>query len=471
MIYARISRDAQAEGLGVGRQIDDCRKLAARLGYEVVEELHDNDISASTHSKRVRPQYATMLTMARAGQIDAILAYSNSRLTRRVREYLDLIDVINTHRVAIKTVVSGDHDLSTADGRAVALTIATWDQAEAERTAERVKRAKKQMAEKGEYRGGRRPYGYEAGGLVLREAEAKFVRHATREVIAGRSLRGLTAELNAAGARTSTGKLWTVVQLRDVLTRPRNMGYLSHGQVGRQGFEIAGKAIWEPIVDEDTWRAMFDVLTDPSRRTTTGGDAKWLGSGIYRCGICAGVLRATRSGRTKKMHYRCQDFSHLLVAQEHIDRFVCAAIVTAVNDPRVVVAMNPQSPNLAIDRDARAVEELKLARFERDYADGLITGAQLQKATSSTVARISELDERLAKAIQRTAASPIMRASNPGASFLDAPIDIQRAVLTTIFRVKVLSAKQAGIGPGQSWNSGRVVITPAEPVNDLQSAS
>jgi site-specific DNA recombinase len=31
-IYARISRDQAGEGLGVLRQLEDCRKLAADLG-------------------------------------------------------------------------------------------------------------------------------------------------------------------------------------------------------------------------------------------------------------------------------------------------------------------------------------------------------------------------------------------------------------------------------------------------------
>lgn len=52
----------------------------------------DNDVSASTKSRKPRLQYAEMLTRARAGEFGAILAYSNSRLTRRPREFEDLDD-------------------------------------------------------------------------------------------------------------------------------------------------------------------------------------------------------------------------------------------------------------------------------------------------------------------------------------------------------------------------------------------
>jgi len=462
VIYARISRDAQADGLGVERQIEDCQTLAQRLGYNVVGVLEDNDISASTRSKKNRPAYNEMLALARAGQVDVILAYSNSRLTRRVREYLDLIDLVVKHGVLIKTAVSGEHDLNTADGRAVALTLATWDQAEAERTSERVKRAKQQMADRGEYRGGRRPYGYEKGGIKLRESEAKFIRQATHDVIAGRSLRGLVKEINEAGAKTSGGRPWTVVELRDVLTRPRNMGYLSHGAVGRKGFEITStKGIWEPIVDEDTWRAMFAVLTDPSRRTTTSGEAKWLGSGIYRCGVCGGVMRATRSGRYKKMNYRCQENSHILIGLEKTDEFVIGKLMELLDDPRLSEMLSPSAPDLSAEREERSAQEALLLRFERDYAEGNITGAQLRAATERATAKIAELDDQLAKAIQRTASSAILQSANPGEAFKRAPIDSQRAVVARLLRVTINPSPRENVG--RSFSTDRIDVTRPTP--------
>ena len=45
-IYARISRDVTGEGLGVERQLADCRALASERGWAVAEEYVDNDISA-----------------------------------------------------------------------------------------------------------------------------------------------------------------------------------------------------------------------------------------------------------------------------------------------------------------------------------------------------------------------------------------------------------------------------------------
>lgn len=85
-IYTRISKDREGEALGVSRQESQSRELAQRLGVEVVAVFSDNDVSASRRSGKPRPAFAEMLSRARAGEFTHIVAYSNSRLTRRVRE-------------------------------------------------------------------------------------------------------------------------------------------------------------------------------------------------------------------------------------------------------------------------------------------------------------------------------------------------------------------------------------------------
>lgn len=264
------------------RQEQDCRALAARHGFEVVRVFEENDVSASTRSRKSRPQYDELMARAMAGQIDVILAYSNSRLTRRPMEVEDIIRLHENHGIRVRTVVSGDNDLSTADGRMVARIKGNEDAAEAERTSERVKRAKAQAVAEGRYRGGKRPYGYEKGGVAIVPSEASIIWDATTAVLAGRSVRALARELNERGVRTSQGAQWTQMSLRDVLIRPRNAGLLSRGQLTHGDFEIVGPAVWEAVVPEDTWRAVFDLLTEPSRRTNAAtNDTRWLGSGLY----------------------------------------------------------------------------------------------------------------------------------------------------------------------------------------------
>jgi site-specific DNA recombinase len=65
-IYTRISKDLTLVGLGVARQLKDCRGVAERNGWCVLEELEDNDVSA-TNGKRVPLQ--SLMALVEAGAV------------------------------------------------------------------------------------------------------------------------------------------------------------------------------------------------------------------------------------------------------------------------------------------------------------------------------------------------------------------------------------------------------------------
>ncbi|HEY1635197.1 MAG TPA: recombinase family protein [Acidimicrobiales bacterium] len=46
VVYARISKDDNGDGLGVARQEKDGRALCKRRGWSVAEVIVDNDLSA-----------------------------------------------------------------------------------------------------------------------------------------------------------------------------------------------------------------------------------------------------------------------------------------------------------------------------------------------------------------------------------------------------------------------------------------
>lgn len=462
-LYCRISSDPRDQALGVTRQEEDCRALAERHGWSVAAVYVENDTSASIGSAKQRPQYAEMLQRACRGEFGAVVAYSNSRLTRRPREYEDLIELAEKRGVRIVTVVSGEDNLATADGRQMARIKASIDAGEAERTSERVRRAKDAAAKSGKYRGGPRPYGFEVDGVTVREDEAEVIRKATTDVLAGRTLAGIARDLDERGLVTSTGKRWTYGRLRDVLIRPRNAGLLHHGGNAARGEAvIIGEAEWSAVVDEETWRASYALLTDPKRRKQRGNEPKWLGSGLYRCGRCGGPMRSTAIGATpsrggrRRYYYRCVDLNHLMIRQDLTDEFILSTVARLVRDPRVVAAMQPHGEDLAPDRLRRQVLLTRLENFEADYANGMVTGPQLQKATESVQAELREVDDRLAVSVRRSTASPIAAALDPGLAFLDAPLDVQRAVLTAVLAVEVKPSARRGV----AWTPDRLSLTP-----------
>jgi len=76
--------------------------------------VSDNDISASTRSKKPRPGFDRLLSLIEAGQIKDVYAYSASRLTRRPAEFETLIQLAEQKGVTFH-VVTGHIDLSIED--------------------------------------------------------------------------------------------------------------------------------------------------------------------------------------------------------------------------------------------------------------------------------------------------------------------------------------------------------------------
>ena len=489
-IYARISRDREGAGLGVERQEADCRALAERLGWEVSAVYVDNDISA--YSGKPRPEYRAMLEAVTSGHIEGVIAWHTDRLHRRATELEQFVVIAEAHHLQVQTVTAGNVDLSSPSGRMVARMLGAAAQHEVDHARERMQRAKDQMLRDGKVRGGARPFGYEQGGMILRESEAAVIREATQAVLAGRSLAGIARDLNKRGVQTSRGGKWNYGTLKDMLLRPRNAALSARGLPGRKTMhsamtneryevEIVGKALWPEAVSEAEWRAMVSVLTSPERRSQNGNDTRWLGSGIYVCGVptgeldedgepirCGSTLRPApyggtgNGGRARTHLYRCVASAHLTVNTDPTDKYVLQAVAARVKDPRVIAAMHRHDPELEGAKIQRSKLASDLARFETDYIEGKIDATLHQKAKARVEAEMAAQDAIITRALRFSKSAEVIRSGDPSAAFLAADIDVQRAVLSATMRVEVITAKEAGQPIGGKWTPERLRITPAE---------
>lgn len=294
--YLRISDDPEGLEAGVTRQDEDTDKLAERLGATVVETFVDNDRSASTLSTKPREDYERMMELA--PQVlepgDVILAYSNSRLTRRPREWYDILDLYAAHRIEVHTCVSGSINLATADGRALALTLAAWDAAEAERISERTKRANLQKAERGLPHGGLRAFGWADDKVTPVPEEQEIIREIARRIIEGESTHMIAKDLDKR-VSTITGAKWSQASIKAMINSPRMVGM--RGYVGDEY-----PAVWPAALDELTWRHAKAVLQN---NAPTGSNARVsLLAGLAKCGHCGGMMRMkSGSTRTKPRKY------------------------------------------------------------------------------------------------------------------------------------------------------------------------
>jgi DNA invertase Pin-like site-specific DNA recombinase len=451
-IYCRISQDRAGAGLGVQRQREDCEAVAQRLGWQVVAVHTDNDLSA--YSGKPRPGYRALLAQIAAGEIDAVLAWHEDRLHRSPRELEDYIDACEPRRVVTHFAQAGELDLTTASGRMTARIRGAVTRQESEHKSERVRRAQLQAAQAGRWLGGAPPFGWnlkDDGSATLDRAQAGIVRRAAADVLAGRSLTAIVADLNARGVTTSTGRAWNVTSLRQVLMRARNAGLVTlHGKV-------VGRSPWPVILTEDTWRAVCALLTDPSRRRSTSNRARWLLAGIALCETCGQPMRSAvaasnRAKGTTRTVYRCVSGGpgHVARTAEDVDALVEAVVIERLGRADAIETLAAPDRQRPLDSESLRVEAVALRARLGEAADlfaaGSITSAQLSRITADVNDRLADVEATMARSARGTALAPFLSRRDPAKVWAGLGLDERRALVRELMTVTIKRSGRRGNG-------------------------
>lgn len=446
-IYVRISKDRAGAGLGVQRQERDCRELASRIGADVAGVAYvDNDLSASTG--KPRPAYSRLLEDMAAGLIDVVLVWHTDRLHRSPLELEGFIATAEgrTPAVNVYAVQAGPLDLSTPAGRMVARQLAAVARYEVELKAERQKASNLQAAQRGVPRGGGRAFGFEEDKVTHRPEEAKALEAAVLSALGGTSLAEIARTWNAAGLPTAAGGPWHVSNLKQLLVRPRNAGLREYNG------QIIGRAAWQPLVAEETWRAMVTLLTDPSRRSGPGPRPRWLLSGIALCGRedCTHTMKAAVASAascraaTNRVVYRCRGAGHLSRDAASLDAFVSQVVVARLSRPDVHELFNaPSGGDAAALHDEAGELRARQEALALQAADGAITPMQMATINAVLDGRLADLEKRIAAA---TAGSVVAGLTGPDVQERwDAlSLERRRSVVDALLSVTVLPIGKTG---------------------------
>lgn len=373
LVYLRISQDDELQGLGVENQLARCRKTLP-VGWSIVAIVDENDTSAT--SEKPRPRYEAMLLDLRARKYDAVMAFTQDRLTRKVEEAAALLKLVDSHGVQI--AIAGVGVLSLAkgnyDARANFLTSTVNARREVEATSHRTTLNCEGRAKKGKPQG-RVPFGYrrhprldDRGMIklnskgriaemidVIHEPEAELIRWAADQMLSGRSLRSVTAEIEAGSIRPSAqrvvkgrvigGGAWSASRVREMLTRPTYAGLrvyqgeiLTHDDDGQPIVTT-----WPPILTMAQHQRLVTLFADPIRKASSMGRApKWLLSGIATCGRCGdGSYIGVIHGSDQTAAYRCvrKDAKHrgcyMGMSVKEAEAWVALAIKTKLADPKL----------------------------------------------------------------------------------------------------------------------------------------
>jgi site-specific DNA recombinase len=471
-LYCRISKDAEAKGLGVARQEADCRALADRKGWKIAEVYVDNDCSASRKRGKVRerPAYQRMIDDIKNGERDAVLAWEIDRLGRDPLEREEFFLLCERAGLDHLATPGDDVNVETGEGILMARIKGDFAAEETRKMSKRIRRKHLELAEAGKVSGGgHRPFGFETDRITHRADEVELLRDAAARILAGDSLYAIVGDWTRQGVPTSSGAPWSTTSLKSTLVAPRIAGLRSH-----RG-SVVGPGVWEPILDRATWERVVAILTDPARRRNPVVRS-YLLSGILSCGSCGKAMvaapRTRREGAGARGKYRRVESTsvraygcvkanggcgHVYALAEPIERRVEEDVLEALDGPGLAAARaaGAGSDEAAIV-DGIASDEAKLLDLADDYDEGRIGKAEWLHLRGKVENRIAAARRQV---MRRPTDALAGFGSTPGglaAEWGNLSLDRRRAIIAAVIEeITVLPAS----GPRNRFNEDRVTLT------------
>jgi site-specific DNA recombinase len=315
----RLSRDTD-ETTSPARQRAAIESWSAAGGHTITHIAEDIDVSGAV-APADRPELGQWLK--RPDEWDAIIVHKPDRLSRSLRDFLNLWHDLDKQG---KTLVSVDPalDFATPIGRMTAGILMSFSQFEREVISGRVKDAHRHIKQGSGYPGGQVPFGYMPikrdgkGWEYAHDPEfAPVVREVAGRAINGESMRQIALWLNSSGVPTSRdavrrrsgkpelGSKWSTEAVRSLFRAPAIAGMQASD--GRPLRDADGMIVerCEGIITRDEWEQLKTAITGSAHKAHRV-DANPLLRVAY-CALDGAPMYSTgdKSKNHRYRYYRC----------------------------------------------------------------------------------------------------------------------------------------------------------------------
>lgn len=458
-IYCRLSYAPDGSVEKVERQEADCRQLGDRLAWPISEKHVFKDNSRSAWQRdRKRPGWDAMLKAIDAGEIDAIIVYHGDRLMRQPRDLEDLLEIASQKRVRVGSP-SGTRDLDNPDHQFILRIEVAQACKASDDTSRRVRRGWAARAQKGlPIGGGKRSFGFEPDGTTRRESECEILADAADRLLAGQSQAAVARWMDTVST-TTQGNSWSPKALRNLLMSPRVAGLVEHeGQLY--------KAVWEPLIDVDTWEAVKALYAASSKEHPyPGHERKYLLSGWAECPSGHKVRVKPVGGRNRKnarLYWCATRGCPTRIGRNvaHLDRYVEGRVLRRLNDEEFIASVFASAEQPGIGAEIVKLERRKA--IAREQLENLAD--QPETVDASSLARMlasfdRKIDQLRASQAASTRQRLIARMAGVTREQWDAtPLDVRSATVAALYRVLILPTTLRGPG----FDPASVKLVPVE---------
>jgi len=281
-------------------------------GWKTSSKRYDD--GGFTGANMDRPALKHLLADIEAGEVDCIVVYKLDRLTRSMRDFFKIIEVLEKYDVTFVSVTQ-QFNTKTSLGRLALNILLSFAEFERETISERTRDKMRAARRKGKWTGGNVVLGYDVapkgGVLVVNPEEASRVHEIFQLYLNLGSLIPVVEELDRRGwnmkervtreGRQCGGARFSKNTVYNLLTN-----VLYTGSVKFEGKFYKGEH--ERIVEDETFNRVQEQLNRAGRggkrrRNKHGG----LLSGLVRCDSCGAGMTHTyaEKNQTRYRYYVC----------------------------------------------------------------------------------------------------------------------------------------------------------------------
>ncbi len=296
-LYVRVSTEEQAiNGDSLRTQREELTKYALSNGLHIYGIYEDDGFSA-TNLKR--PALQRLLKDVEQNKINRILITKLDRLSRGVRNYYKILDVLDENGVFWQTVFE-KYDSSTANGRLHINIMLSVAENESAQTSERIRSVFKTKTENKELISGKIPIG------LKRENKKLVIDEDKKQVI-----------LDAFQFYKETTSAYQTFQKLDLKYPELQLNYMRAYRILTNKLYIGIKEtrygnienFCPAIIDNDTFENTQKLLKKNARKKSVNNSGGYIFQGLLKCAECGYTLGGkfySKNIESSRYYYICK---------------------------------------------------------------------------------------------------------------------------------------------------------------------
>lgn len=296
-LYVRVSTEEQAiNGDSLRTQREELTRYALANGFHIFGIYEDDGFSA-TNLKR--PALQRLLKDVEQNKINRILITKLDRLSRGVRNYYKVLDVLDEHEVFWQTIFE-KYDSSTANGRLHINIMLSVAENESAQTSERIKSVFKTKVENKELIAGKIPIG------LKKENKKLIIDEEKKQVI-----------LDAFRFYKETTSAYQTFQKLDLKYPELQLNYMRTYRILTNKLYIGIKEtrygdikdFCPSIIDTITFENTKRLLQKNARKKSANNSDGYLFQGMLKCAECGYTLGGkfySKNIETSRYYYICK---------------------------------------------------------------------------------------------------------------------------------------------------------------------